>query len=413
MMRLTKYFPRVYPRHLGLFLKCAMLIAFPMTSLGFTVAPGGGGGTTTNTTVSTSLTWNPSPDPSVVGYNIYYGITNGVFTNMVSVGNVTNTTIQNLEPNTVYYFVAKAYDDAGNESLPSNEAAFANENGTPFENLSLLTQPSGLGNDQVTYSLAPGAPPGVTINPTTGILSWNLGLANAGSTNAVTVIVTDLSNPSASLEEAQVITVSDYLGLTATSVPVQTGQTTSLPLTAISSVGLTNLVFTLNWPGNQLLNPTLTFNAPVAGGTLLNQGTNLVINVWTANGEMLTGTNQFAQINFQAAIGKTSAFYELPASNLSANKFDGSTFATAEPGSGEVVAIGAYPLLRSQYNASQGRSLTVYANPGINYQLQYSTNGLTAAAQWQTLQDYQPNSIEQTVNLDSAKPIVFYRLMQD
>src|ERR1700677_3907133 len=136
MIRLTKYFPRVYPRHLGHFLKCAMLIALPMTSFGFLGAPVG---TTTNMTVSTSLTWNPSPDPSVVGYNIYYGITNGVYTNMISVGNVTNTTIQNLEPNTVYYFVTKAYDDAGNESLPSNEAAFANENGTPLENLSLAT----------------------------------------------------------------------------------------------------------------------------------------------------------------------------------------------------------------------------------------------------------------------------------
>ena len=412
MIRLTKYFPRVFPRHLGHFLKCAMLIALPMTSLGFNVGPGGGS-TTTNMMVSTSLTWNPSPDPSVVGYNIYYGITNGIYTNMISVGNVTNATIQNLEPNTVYYFVAKAYDDAGNESLPSNQAAFANENGTPFENLSLLTLPATLGNDQVIFSLAPGAPPGVSINPTTGILSWDLGLANAGSTNAVTVIVTDLTNPSASLEEAQVITVSDYLSVTATSVPVQTGQTTSLPLTAISSVGMTNLVFTLAWPGNQLLNPTLTFNAPVTGGTLLNQGTNLVINVWTANGEMLTGTNQFAQINFQAAIGKTSAFYELPVSSLSANKFSGLTFATAEPGSGEVVAIGAYPLLRSQFNASQGRSLTLYANPGINYQLQYTTNGLTTATQWQTLQGYQPNSIEGTVNLDSANPVVFYRLMQD
>jgi hypothetical protein len=410
MMRLTKYFPRVYPRHLGHFLKCAVLIALPMTTFGFSGPPVG---TTTNVTVSTSLTWNPSPDPSVAGYNIYYGITNGIYTNMVSVGNVTNTTIQNLEPNMVYYFVAKAYDDAGNESLPSNEAAFANENGTPLENLSLATMPSGLGNDQVTFSLASGAPPSVSINPTTGVLSWNLGLTNASSTNAVTVIVTDLTNPSASMEEAQVITVSDYLGLTATSVPVQTGQTASLPLTAISSVGMTNLVFTVNWPGNQLLNPTLIFNAPVSGGTLVNQGTNLVINVWTANGEMLTGTNQFAQINFQDAIGKTSAFYELPVSSLSANKAGGSTFVTAEPGSGEVVAIGAYPLLRSQFNASQGRSLTLYANPGLNYQLQYSTNYLTSAAQWQTLQNYQPNGIEGTVNLNSANPIVFYRLMQD
>ncbi len=37
--------------------------------------------------VSTTMTWNPSSDPSVTGYDIYYGTESHNYTNMVSAGN--------------------------------------------------------------------------------------------------------------------------------------------------------------------------------------------------------------------------------------------------------------------------------------------------------------------------------------
>jgi hypothetical protein len=398
MISLIKSFFWMQQSGLSRFLKYAALVVLPMTACG---------------SVSTMIEWNSSPDPNVAGYNIYYGTTSQTYTSMISVGNVTNATIGNLEPGTTYYFAAKSYDADGNESLFSNEASFTDYNIVPGKGrLPLNTLPSALMNDQLTFSLAPGAPVGASINPTNGVLYWNPSLADASSTNTIIVIITDLANPDASTQETILITVSDYLDLALASMPVQTGQTTSLPLTTVSNDGITNLVFTLNWPGDRLINPTLNFNAPVAGGTLQNQGTNLVIQLWTTQGDVLIGTNQFAQINFQAAAGQPSAFLELPVSSLSANKTDGTTFAnvTSEPGA--VVVVGTNPLLRPQFSASQGRALTLYANPGTDYQLQYATD-LTSPVSWQPLQDYQPTNIEQTVNLDSMSPVIFYRLMQE
>jgi hypothetical protein len=379
------------------FLKIALFMMLPAMTFG---------------SISTRITWSPSTDPSVTGYNIYYGTASHDYTNMISVGQVINATINDLDPGVAYYFAATSHDAYGNESAFSDEAVFAGYTVPSSGNSNLQIMPAALVNDQVTFSLAAGAPSAASINPVTGVLLWNSSLATASFTNDITVIITDLTNPGASMEESLVITSGDYLNLTTISLPVQTGQTVSLPLTSISSTGITNLVFTVNWPGDQLANPTLTFNAPITGGVLLNQGTNLCIQVWTAHGNALAGTNQFAQINFQVAKGETSAFLELAISGVSANKADGSTFANVRSGTGEVVVIGTNPLLCPQYNSGSGRTLMLYANPGTLYQIQYCT-GLTSPTSWQTLEDYQPTNLVESVNLDSMNPTVFYRLAED
>ena len=70
---------------------------------------------------SVALTWNPSIDPAVVGYNIHYGVVSGVYTGSNNVGNVTNFTITGLAGGTTYYFVATSYDSNGIESDFSNQ----------------------------------------------------------------------------------------------------------------------------------------------------------------------------------------------------------------------------------------------------------------------------------------------------
>jgi hypothetical protein len=72
---------------------------------------------------SVTLTWSPSIDSTVVGYNIYYGVASGVYTHSNNVGNVTNFTITGLADDTTYYFAATSYDSNGVESNFSNEIA--------------------------------------------------------------------------------------------------------------------------------------------------------------------------------------------------------------------------------------------------------------------------------------------------
>jgi len=70
------------------------------------------------------LAWNPSPDPIVAGFNIYYGGASGVYTNKTSVGTATNLTISNLVIGTTYYFAETTYSAAGAESALSSEVSY-------------------------------------------------------------------------------------------------------------------------------------------------------------------------------------------------------------------------------------------------------------------------------------------------
>ena len=75
-------------------------------------------------TVSVKLGWNPCTDPCIAGYNIYYGVASGTYSNKVVLGVTTNATISGLIEGTTYYFAATAFNVAGVESLFSNETSW-------------------------------------------------------------------------------------------------------------------------------------------------------------------------------------------------------------------------------------------------------------------------------------------------
>ena len=67
-----------------------------------------------------TLSWSPSPDATVIGYNLYYGDMAGTQTNKWDVGPALTATLPNLQAGVTYFFFATAYDAAGVESEPSN-----------------------------------------------------------------------------------------------------------------------------------------------------------------------------------------------------------------------------------------------------------------------------------------------------
>lgn len=73
---------------------------------------------------TTTLQWDPSPDPAVIGYNLYYGQVSQVYTNLVAAGVSATATISNLVPGLVYYFAATTINSAGLESGYSGEVAY-------------------------------------------------------------------------------------------------------------------------------------------------------------------------------------------------------------------------------------------------------------------------------------------------
>jgi len=73
---------------------------------------------------SVDLSWNASPSPGVVGYNIYRGTVSGGPYSKVNSTLDANTTYtdNNVTAGQTYFYVAKAVDGNGLESGPSNEA---------------------------------------------------------------------------------------------------------------------------------------------------------------------------------------------------------------------------------------------------------------------------------------------------
>src|SRR5208282_1669728 len=86
---------------------------------------------------SVTLAWNPSTDPTVVGYNIYYGGASGNYTNTLSVGNVTNVTVSGLVEGDTYYFAATTYNSSGIQSPFSSEVSYS----VPTTNAVAVNQP--------------------------------------------------------------------------------------------------------------------------------------------------------------------------------------------------------------------------------------------------------------------------------
>jgi List-Bact-rpt repeat protein/Big-like domain-containing protein len=112
-----------------------------------------------------TLSWTRSADPTATGYKVYYGVNSRIYTNLVSVGNVTNATVPRLVEGATYYFAATAYNTLGFESVYSGEITY--------------TVPVAAGNQPPTLD----APGNVTLFEDEGTQTVNLTGITTGATN--------------------------------------------------------------------------------------------------------------------------------------------------------------------------------------------------------------------------------------
>lgn len=80
-----------------------------------------------------TLAWNPSPDEDVVGYNVYFGVADAGFSQVVPLDNVLETSINGLAAGATYHFAVSAIDVDGNESPLSEEVTFTVPQPAPVE----------------------------------------------------------------------------------------------------------------------------------------------------------------------------------------------------------------------------------------------------------------------------------------
>lgn len=74
------------------------------------------------TTASAIVSWNANSESDLSGYKIYYGTASGNYSTSINVGKVTTYTVNGLSTGRTYYFAVAALDQAGNESVKSDEA---------------------------------------------------------------------------------------------------------------------------------------------------------------------------------------------------------------------------------------------------------------------------------------------------
>jgi hypothetical protein len=74
--------------------------------------------------LNVTLTWNRSSAANVAGYKIYSGTVSHAYSTTNVAGPATSLTLSNLVAGKTYYFAAKTYDRAGNQSAFSSEAAY-------------------------------------------------------------------------------------------------------------------------------------------------------------------------------------------------------------------------------------------------------------------------------------------------
>jgi len=70
-----------------------------------------------------TLAWDPSPDPTVSSYRLYYGNASRDYPTVVEVGDRTTWTVPDLIENLPYFFAVTACDRYGNESDYSEEVS--------------------------------------------------------------------------------------------------------------------------------------------------------------------------------------------------------------------------------------------------------------------------------------------------
>jgi hypothetical protein len=274
--------------------------------------------------VSTSVTlsWNPSTDPTIAGYNIYYGGASYTYTNEISIGNSTSVTISGLIPGTTYYFAATTYSALGFESAFSSELAYL----VP----SIVNQPPTL-----------NAINNLTINQNTGSQTVSISDITSGATTEnQTLTVTAISSDTNLISNPTINYTSPNTAGTLVFTPVYNANGTAVITVTVSDGQTQNNIVMRTF--------TVTVIADRSADLLINPLTNVA----TMEGQTIT---------FNAvATGKSRLSYQW--------KFNGTNLPAAAGSSLTLSNIttnqaGIYSVAASDghYTTSQEATLTVYA----------------------------------------------------
>ena len=205
------------------------------------------GGTSLKASQTLSLTWDPSPERGLEGYNLYYGETGGGVTNLMTVGKTTTAPVPGLEEGKTYFFFVTAFNLNGSQGTPSNVVLYQVPNlaeGPKLESIAdqlieqggtVSLQAKAAGGDpalgETVFSLKSDLESGATIDPRTGIFTWSATTQPSTNTFVIEVSQTGMAPSSDEIAFSVVVVAEGSIeggGLTSNAQPprlsIQTGR---------------------------------------------------------------------------------------------------------------------------------------------------------------------------------------------
>jgi hypothetical protein len=193
----------------------------------------------------------------------------------------------------------------------------------------------------------------------------------------------------------------------------QAGQGTCVPVTLLTSAGLTNLSFSLVCPAGFLKNWTVnSTNSAIGSATVGKANTSEPQFVFgIQSGQVRQGSSVIGSICLDTVAG-ASAFVPLIVTNLSAMGADNSAATNLLTQNGRVAVIGPQPLLDATLDTDLNPMLTLYGQPGVSYKLLSRTN-LIGGGLWSTAGNFTLSGLFQGISLVGASnQMQFFRAVQ-
>jgi hypothetical protein len=264
----------------------------------------------------------------------------------------------------------------------------------------------------ISFTLAPNTPPGADLT-TNGVFTWAPTCEQGSTTNLITVLATDSSDPAVSNSMTFTVIVGDCVQVSIGSSVQQVGHSTCVPVNLYTTASLTNLNFTLVDPTGHFTNWSITATNAMIGSASAERVDPLHVrfNIAAQTGQILRGSNSIGSICADVLPGP-SAFVPLEPSNLGAEGPENSPITNFFLQAGRVVVIGPQSLLDAIPGGNPSRALTLYGNPGMNYNLLSATN-LAGTVSWSVVRSVTLTDLFDIITLGgNTNQMQFYKADQ-
>jgi hypothetical protein len=227
----------------------------------------------------------------------------------------------------------------------------------------------------LTFSLAPGAPTGASIDSASGVFQWRPAEFQGGTTNAFTILVADNGSPAMTATQRFSVIVRDTqtdftVGIGTTNVLA--GSSNAIPIQLASSADLDHITFELAATDAHIaaLNlRTLAVELTSASFEPIAQGL-YRLRMDFDPGNLQTGSRALAWLNFDTQLTGRSSIAHFKLDALTGARTTGEALANGRAFGGRVFVIEREPLLDTGLAAPGMLRLAIYGLPGHQYQLQ-------------------------------------------